>query len=76
MTRSKTAKMLINEKHENFRKFFKRISRDNKNNSLPHEIYKEALESIETTYKYQISRVFNEGNFINELKPNLKNQLI
>ena len=43
---------------------------------LPHEIYNDTFENLEITYTYRANNVFQEGDFIYELKPKYVQDLV
>lgn len=72
----KSAEGLINQKKQNYALFLNKIQDARKDMDIPIEIYDRCLENLDITYKYKVSNVFREKDFIFELKPGLVHNLV
>jgi hypothetical protein len=72
----KTAEKLITQKKDDHVLFLNKIQKSRKDMDIPIEIYERCLENLDITYKYKLSNVFREYDFIYELKPGLVQNLI
>lgn len=76
LTFRKSAEGLINQKKEDYVLFLNKIQDARKDMDIPIEIYNRCLENLDITYKYKVSNVFREKDFIYELKPGLVRSLV
>ena len=77
LTWRKSSGLLLNEKREKIQKFLNQVGYSRRAElELPNEVYDEGLEYIGVIYRYQISRVLNEGSILSQIKPRLRKELV
>ena len=73
---SRSAINLINQKKHNIEEFLDIINYGRNDLVLPPEVYNKTFENLEVTYTYRVNNVFQEGEFIYDMKPKLVKGLV
>ena len=73
---NKSSTKLVIEKKKHITNFLETVNENQKELTLPHEIYKRALSNLDMTYNYSYNYVFYSNEFYSQIKPRLKSELL
>lgn len=72
----KSVHYIIQKKQEGIEHFLTNLSEARKDCNIPLEVYEDSIETIGATYKYNISYLFNMFNFLEQIKPQERKELV
>ena len=73
---SKSSFQMIEQKKVELTEFLEKINKGNKKCNLPNEIYNKASEHLDDAYQYDINYLLNINDFIDQLKPSQKSNIL
>ena len=73
---SKSSFQMIEQKKNYLIEFLEKVNYGNKKCELPNEILNKAIEHLEDSYQYDIYYLLNIDNFIDQLKPSQKSDIL
>ena len=73
---SKSSFQMIEQKKNDLTEFLEKVNYGNKKCELPNEIINKAIEHLEDSYQYNIYYLLNIDNFIGQLKPSQRSDIL